>query len=391
VLKAFITNIEKNELFSKKHRLLVAVSGGVDSMVLCNLLFKTKYKFSIAHCNFLLRDLEANEDELFVEHYAQESNIMFYKQRFETKEYAKQNALSIQMAARELRYTWFMQLLKKHNYDYILTAHHLDDNIETFFINLLRGTGINGLKGITMKKESIVRPLLFASRIQIEEYAASERINFRTDSSNREEKYLRNQLRLSIIPKLKEINPSFNETLQKNISHLNAANDFINQALIKTKKKICKHKGEFIILSIPDLLKESNPNFILYNLLLPYSFTADVSDSVFMSLQSQSGAIFKSPTHELLKDRNTLIIKPNNLIFDQQSYTLRKENKKIKLPIQLDFKVEKGNKIIDLKNTICLDADKIVYPLSLCKWQKGDKFKPLGSAGFKKLSDYFSD
>ena len=209
MISQFTSYIKKQKLFKPADKLLVAVSGGADSITLCHLLKEANYKFSVAHCNFSLRDEESDGDENFVKEFCKKNKITFFNKKFDTIPYAEKKGVSIQMAARELRYNWFNELSEKHNFDYLLTAHHANDNIETFFINLLRGSGINGLKAIVPKKDKIVRPLLFATRAEIESYIAENKISFREDSSNKEEKYLRNQLRLQVIPAFKKLNPSF--------------------------------------------------------------------------------------------------------------------------------------------------------------------------------------
>ena len=217
MLSRFVSHIQRKELFKKDGHFLVAVSGGIDSIVLCDLLLKTGYKFSVAHCNFKLRGNDSDVDEQFVKDYCSKNTIAFYRRSFDTSAYAEEKKLSIQMAARELRYSFFNELMNEHSFTYLLTAHHLNDTIETFMINLVRGSGIAGLKGISEKRGNIVRPLLAFTKEEILNYAKENSIDFRTDKSNLEDTYLRNDIRLNIIPKLKELNPSFEKTISKEL------------------------------------------------------------------------------------------------------------------------------------------------------------------------------
>ena len=395
MIEAFSSYINKHKLFGKNSLLLVAVSGGKDSMTLCNLLQETGYTFSVAHCNFNLRGKEADSDEKFVTDYCKKKKITCFHAKFNTKAYAENKDISIQMAARELRYNWFNELIEEHEFDYLLTAHHTNDNIETFFINLLRGSGINGLKAILPKQGKLIRPLLFATRAEIDVYVKENKILYREDSSNREDKYLRNHLRLHIIPAFKKLNPSFEQTLTGEIEVLQQTNLILNKEVEKQRKNLLIKDGDTLKISINKLAKTTASKLILFELIKGFSFNSSQASDIYNSLQAQSGKTFTSPTHSIIKDRDFLIIKPKTDNDIQSEFLIKEEDTEIKYPIKLKISFLKGGiDTIPTKefttNKAFIDADKITFPLTLNKWKQGDKFMPLGMKGFKKLSDFFT-
>jgi len=390
VLSLFIKNIESKQLFTKNHKLLLGVSGGKDSMVLADLLLKAGYNFSVAHCNFCLRKDEADLEEAFVVSYFKEKNISVFSTRFNTTEYANENKLSIQMAARELRYNWFKKLKTEHQFDYIVTAHHLNDNIETFFINVLRGAGINGLKGIPEKTETVVRPLLFASSEQIKEYITSNNIQYKEDSSNSEVKYLRNKLRHELVPLLKEINPKLEETFSKEFNYFKEANNLIEETIAKEIENISSSANNEVSYEIKKVLNSNHIGLLLHYILKQYSFDSSIELQVLDAIKAgQSGKLFLSKTHTCLLDRDAIIIKENKTNSANQSFTIEKNTDFISEPINLHFEIVEEAKIIIDDDLICLDFEKLTFPLQLRKWQEGDSFQPLGMTGTKKLSDFF--
>jgi tRNA(Ile)-lysidine synthase len=394
--EAFNIYIHKQRLFDTNSRLLVAVSGGKDSMALCSLLKSAGYtNYSIAHCNFTLRGKEADSDETFVKDYCKRNNIPCFYIKFNTHAYAKSKGISIQMAARELRYNWFYELMNEHDFEYLLTAHHANDNIETFFINLLRGSGINGLKAILPKQGKLIRPLLFATRAEIDTYVKEHKIAFREDSSNKEDKYLRNHLRLHIIPAFKKLNPSFEETLTDEIEVLRQTNLILTKEVEKQRKKLLTTDGNVLKLSIDKLSKTTASKLILFELIKDFGFNSSQAKDVYNALQAQSGKAFTSDTHTLIKDRDFLLIKEKEGANDASEFYIKEGDKEIKQPIKLRISFIKGNiKSISTKDfssdKAFIDADKITFPLTLNKWKQGDKFIPLGMKGFKKLSDFFT-
>jgi tRNA(Ile)-lysidine synthase len=390
--------------FLKGKKLLVASSGGIDSMVLTNLLFKLDYQIAIAHCNFHLRGKESDLDEAFVIESAKKLKIPYHIISFDTKEYARQENISIQMAARDLRYTWFEELLQKQDLDYLLTAHHADDNLETFLINFSRGTGLDGLTGIPAINNKTIRTLLPFSRKEIEQYAKENNITWREDQSNKETKYLRNKLRHDIIPLLKELNPGFLESFNKTVDHLKGSDQIINDRIEELRKETQISDGENIRFKIRNLRSLSNPKAYLFELLKEYGFTE--WEDVFSLLNAQSGKQVISNTHRLLKDREYLIVSPlivgNNqlkrYIIDDSTTSLIIDNlgdgkSNLLLKIQ-QINIYKRN-LADLKetntNTAFIDKDLLKFPLIVRKWNNGDYFYPIGLQGRKKLSKYFKD
>jgi tRNA(Ile)-lysidine synthase len=394
MIKAFISYIQNQTLFNKNNSLLVAVSGGTDSMVLCDLLLNAGFTFCVAHCNFNLRGKEADNDEKFVVEFCEKNKLKCFTKTFKTATYAKNKGISIQMAARELRYTWFNELIISHNFDYLLTAHHANDNIETFFINLLRGSGINGLKAILPKKDKIVRPLLFATRTEIENYLTKNKISHREDNSNKEDKYLRNHLRLQIIPALKKINPSFEKTISAEIEILQQTNLILKKEVEKQRKKLLLSEGDAFKISIKKLLKTTAQKLILFELLKDFGFNTSQANDIYNSLQAQSGKVFTSETHTIVKDRDFIIIKKNGEETHADVF-IDEDTTDLKSPIKIKMEFITGNINSISKKSFTptkafLDAGKLTFPLTLNKWQTGDKFKPLGMNGFKKVSDFFT-
>lgn len=394
MINEFTSYIKKQKLFKPTDKLLVAVSGGADSVSLCYLLKEAGYLFSVAHCNFSLRGKESDGDEKFVAAYCKKNKINFFKQTFNTLEYADNKGVSIQMAARELRYNWFAELLTEHHFDYLLTAHHANDNIETFFINLLRGSGINGLKAIVPKKDKIVRPLLFATRAEIETYIAKNNILFREDSSNKEEKYLRNQLRLQVIPTFKKLNPSFEKTISNEIEILQEANLIIKKEVEKQRKKLLIKAGNLFKIDIKKLKKTTAAKLILFELISDFNFNSSQANDIYHAMEGHSGKAFTSNTHILIKDRDFLLIKKNDKKITKE-FLIKKNDSEITIPIKLSISFINGNldsipKKDFTANKAFIDVDKISFPLTVNGWQIGDKFKPLGMTGFKKVSDFFT-
>lgn len=395
-------HLNKNLSFLKDKKLLIAISGGIDSVVLTHLIHSFNYDISLAHCNFSLRGKESNKDELFVKELGENLNIPTYTIQFETEKYAAETGLSTQMAARELRYNWFQKIALENNLDFVITAHHKDDILETILINLTRGTGLDGLTGIPEINENIVRPLLPFSTNQILIYATKNKLNWREDESNVSTKYVRNKIRHKVIPYLKEINPSLLSTLSNTLENLKGSQQIVEDRIKDISEKIISSHSNEIHFNIDELKKLSNPKVYLYQLLKDYNFTEwnDVADL----LDAQSGKQIYSETHRLLKDRAILILSKNTLLENLPIFEIPENTSKIKHPIKLKFKTidiyfdENNDEHIAFKelirndiNTISIDYDKIKFPLTIRKWQKGDYFYPIGLLGKKKLSKFFKD
>ena len=392
--KGIIQYINSNQLFTPQDNLLVGVSGGIDSVALLDMLINAGYNCSIAHCNFKLRGTESDGDEIFVKSLAEKYKINIHIIHFQTANYAEENNLSIQMAARELRYQWFNDLCNKHNYTHIAIAHHLDDSIETFFINLTRGTGLKGLTGIKPVYNKIVRPLLFAYRKDIEAYINENNLIYREDSSNVNTKYTRNLIRHKIIPLLEEINPSLRATIAKSIEIIDKTEKIYLEKINEIKSIVVSEDTMFTYIDIENLKKLNPIDIYLFEFLRPFQFTYIVIEEIIQALNSVSGKIFYSPTHQLLKDRNQLIISQKNYTDEIKQFYINVDEQKINQPISLKFETTNNstNFTIPTSPTIaCIDFDLLYFPLVLRKWKKGDYFVPLGMKGIKKISDYFID
>lgn len=372
----------------KDKKLLLAVSGGIDSMVLLDLFYKLRFDICVAHCNFQLRGKESDGDELLVRETCQDRYIPYFIETFHTTEFANENKLSIQLAARKLRYQWFQELLLENQLDYLVTAHHLDDNVETFLINFTRGTGLEGLTGIPAQNGNIIRPLLAFSRLEIENYALENEIQWREDSSNASDKYFRNKLRHVIVPILKELNTGFLDSFQNTLHHLQQAESLVNDASKLVYEKVVEEKESQLEIHLKPLLEFQNYKAYLYQWLKSYGFSAwnDIYDLV----DAQSGKQIFSETHFLLKDREKLILSVRKSSNEEEIYVIKSLDDKVNIPLKLRF--YKAVNIFEThSNCIFVDESKLKFPLTIRKWQEGDYFYPSGMSGKKKLSKYFKD
>jgi len=395
MLQAFKAYIKYSVLFDQADRILLAVSGGVDSVVMVQLFKDAGYNFGIAHVKFGLRGEESDGDETFVKNLADQAGVPYYVKHFDTKKFASNHKISIQMAARDLRYAWFEELVTENGYRFVATAHHLDDQAETFFINLLRGTGISGMHGILPKQGKIIRPLMFTTREKIMSVATELDLEWREDRSNKSRKYLRNKLRLDVLAELYKINPLFSHKLNESITHLRDVETIYNSHIAGVTADLVQHTPEGILISIDWVYEYEPHNTYLYELLKPYGFSYPVVKEIVRSLDTFSGKMFYSPTHRLLRDRENFIIQPltdlNTDHFNGEVFYLEKEILNIEHPVCLC--IHQTANITDLPmgkaSIACLDMDKLTFPLKLRKWEKGDWFMPLGLKGKKKLSDFF--
>lgn len=396
--ESFKKYILTKNLFTGKDKILLAVSGGVDSVVMAHLFYRCKFDFAIAHCNFQLRNDESYGDEFFVAALAKSMNVSFYISRFETKKYAAKNKISVQMAARDLRYDFFESVRKKNKFNFIATAHNANDNAETVLLNLTRGGGQNVYKGIPVKQNKIIRPLLFASRDEISAYAAENKLKWREDASNSSDDYLRNRIRHHVIPVLKEQNPSLEKTLLHHSEIANEQQLLFEEYITLLKKEIVTEKNGAVYLSIKTLKKYPGSTTILFELLRGFSFIKDVVMEIAAALKAQSGKEFFSSTHKLIKDREVLIITSlkkkeagEKKITEAGNYKLKEGTlkvQKIKATVALATKIMEGK---FGSHFAFLDAAKIKFPLTVRTWQKGDYFYPQGMKGKKLLSDYYTD
>ena len=372
--------IEENNLFAIKDKVLVALSGGADSVALLRVIISLGYTCECAHCNFHLRGEESNRDEEFIRSLCKELHIPLHIKHFETDSYAKEKHISIEMAARELRYAWFEELRKGIGASVIAVAHHRDDSVETFLLNLIRGTGINGLKGIQVKNGNIVRPLLETSREDILNYLVFLNQDYVTDSTNFQDEYMRNKIRLNILPMMKEMNPSIMESIQDTAQKLADVANIYNQNRKEILEISIQENNKEYILPIQTILNDLAPLTLLHEWLGKYKFNSSQIKDIYQCLkQEQSGKRFISNGWELLRDRELLILR-------QKDET---ENAP-KISIET-VETDNGFALKKDKHIACLDADKVVLPLEVRKWKKGDKFIPYGMKGQKKVSDYLTD
>lgn len=396
LLDGFERYIEENELFTHDDRLLLTVSGGVDSMVMMSLAAAAGYSFGVAHCNFQLRGKESDDDEVLVEREARRYGAEFYNKRFDTLGEMERTGESMEMAARRLRYAWFRELCDQHGYTAIAIAHHSNDSIETFFINMLRGTGLRGLTGITTQAGRVVRPMMFATRKDIHDYAVAHHIPFREDSSNRSTKYLRNKVRIGLVPMLKEINPQFTTIMRRNIARLSQAQDFITSAINIVKGEALEHAGDIHTLRVAKIRPTLPRNYVIYEILSSeYGFKGDVVDALCHALDNgATGRRFYSREWVAVVDRGDVVVAP--IMEDDSCETIieRGTVRSYAGGSVLYYEYCNIDFIDDLDqgdNVALLDADKLHFPLKVRRWQDGDWFIPFGMSGRKKLSDYLID
>ncbi len=379
----------------KNQTILVALSGGADSMALLNLLKTTGIKVKAAHCNFHLRGSESDADEQFVRQWCESREIPLLVQQFDTQNYASEKGVSIEMAARKLRYNWFEEILKEGFADVLATGHHRDDSIETFFLNLLRGTGIKGLTGIKEVSDAAIRPMLIFSRHEIEAYCKHKEIPYVTDSSNLESVYTRNKIRNQILPLFKEINPSFAQTMVHNMDVLNQCEEWITDSLAKVKERIVVYEEGQMLISLRHIKELGNPQLFLFEMLHPLGFNGSQIEEMVSCIQtSASGKQFFSASHRLIIDRFNVIVLPFSEDEFEEVYYIEKESQEINKPLNISVNIvmDASNYIIVKDCTVAqFDADLLEYPLTIRKWKQGDQFRPLGMKQFKKLSDFFID
>jgi tRNA(Ile)-lysidine synthase len=393
MLREFISYIEENRLYGSEGRILMAVSGGIDSMVMSHLFIAAGIPAAVAHCNFSLRGKESDLDEAFVRKFAAKHKIPFHTVKFDTTRYAAEKGISIQMAARELRYRWFEEVRSENGYQSVALAHNLNDNVETFLINLTRGTGIAGLTGMRPRFKNLVRPLLFASRKAITEYSDQNRIKFREDRSNSDVKYTRNKLRHNIIPLFRELNPSFDTTVTETAERLGEINDIVTEYILETRNKVRSHHNEMVSFNAPELKSLIDKRTVLFELFRPYGLSSVQVDELIKLIKSRSGKKLLTRSHVITRNRNEILVS-----LADKSTEYRYEAPSIgslqKVPGIISAKIKsKGSRfrIPSSSSVACLDAGKLDYPLIVRKWLPGDHFYPLGMRSGKKLSDHFID
>ena len=358
----FLKYITENSLFDKKSKILLALSGGIDSICLADLLVTLNYDVEFAHCNFQLRGIESNQDQHFVKSLSMKYEVPYHTIDFDTKEYALQHKVSHQMAARDQRYVWFEKIRSEISADFIAIAHNSDDNIETFFINIIRGSGIKGLLGIKNKINFIVRPLMFSSRDEIIKYVTNNDLNYREDSSNSSDKYLRNKIRHNLMPLLKEMNPSIGKSISKELSILNNINSVYKETIHKNLNKIIINEDDRIIISKVKLLSLSPLDVYVYEIFSPYGFS-DLRN-ISNTITKGSGKQFFSPTHKLLFDREYIFL---SKIIEKETIETSIDSSviSIEIPIKICFCVTHEVDYNDNINNAYLDFEKLQFPLTI--------------------------
>lgn len=379
--------IEQEKLFSPGDKVLVALSGGADSVALLHLLLDMGYSCEAAHCNFHLRGDESDRDEIFVRELCLRLSVPLHVHHFKTAEEAAERHISIEMAARELRYAWFEEVRQGQKAAVIAVAHHKDDSVETLLLNLIRGTGINGLLGIRPKNGYIVRPLLCLSRSEITGYLQEISQPYVTDSTNLQDEYTRNKIRLNLLPLMQEINPSAKESLLRTAAHLNDAALLYKKGIEIGKQNVQTEHG----ICIDALLKEPAPETLLFEILSPLGFNSTQIKDISASLHGQPGKVFLSPGWRVLKDRELLLIEPTCTSCNASSNLSPVDTS---LPFRLKMEEHTftaGFTIPRDRNSACFDVDKLEMPLTVRLCRQGDSFIPFGMTGRKKVSDYLTD
>lgn len=392
ILNRFTTFIKQHALFDPEERVLLAVSGGRDSVLMARLFNEAGFDFGIAHCNFNMRGEDSKKDEEFVSNLASELDVSFFTSSFDTTGYSHQHHISIQMAARDQRYLWLEEIRSDFGFHYIAVAHHQNDVVETMLLNLTRGTGIAGMHGILSKKNKIIRPLLFLKRDEINETVSRENFPYREDSSNESTKYARNKIRLEVIPLLKELNPSLEDTFEANRKRFAELEVLLNKSVRELREKLFKKLDtDTYEISLAELKKLEPLDTLLYELFRPYDFTESILKDLTSSWNGTPGKVFSSASHDLNLDRGKLILtpqksnSPEDVRIYEESTLITWGNKKFTLSSvdinDFELRTEPGIAQIDQRL--------LKFPLVLRKWSQGDRFQPLGVKGQKKLSDFF--
>ena len=397
MLQSFLTYINDHRIFKSTDRVLLAVSGGIDSVVLVDLFARANFSFALAHCNFQLRGDDSNLDEELTQNLAQNHGVACYTKKFDVETYCNQNGVSTQMAARDLRYAWFEEVRTTHHFDFLATAHHQNDSIETVLLNVVRGTGIAGFHGILPKQHFVIRPLLFATKAQIVDFANAQKLTWREDTSNKSSKYQRNFIRHQVIPLLKTVNPQFENGLANTMEQLTAVENIFNQKVNEIKAEAVYQRNGYTEIKHQVLRTQSEPVVILFNILKPYGFDYQQSKIIWFNIDNQSGSRFISDNWILFKDRECFIIKNRGKFLQQNTANPifiwpHAESPGIKLEILKAGQLSADQLKFGVSNEIFLDSNKLSFPLKLRTWETGDWFCPFGMNGRrKKVSDFLID
>lgn len=399
MLNEFKTFVQEALQLNKDGQYLLAISGGIDSVVMADLFYQSGFSFDIVHCNFRLRGAESDEDEAFVRNLAQSYGVKCIVKSFDTQKQADSRGVSVQMAARHIRYAWFEQLMQGSEYREIATAHHKNDVLETMVFNLVKGTGISGLRGIRHRQGHIIRPLLFTDKQQIRQYAQQHQLQWREDSSNAEDKYRRNFIRHEVIPVLEQINPNLFQTLEGTLERLIGAEALVKASCAQIRKKCLARRGDDYFLRTAQLMELPGLNVVMHEILKDFGLHYQQSATIARMLMDKNkeayvGKVFDSATHRVNLDREEIVISPlASRPKSVASEISEKEHSKKLDFCDLDMRVLDASRynIMPLANVAALDHEKLKFPLKLRKWQEGDSFYPLGMNCRKKLSDFMID
>jgi tRNA(Ile)-lysidine synthase len=390
VLEQFLNHIKRHGLCEPADRVLLAVSGGIDSMVMLHLFQQAGFTIAVAHCNFQLRGDDANGDEAFVSATAQQFHIPCFVNRFETAQYAEITKLSIQMAARELRYAWFEELMEKYRFNVLATAHHLNDSLETVLLNWVHGASLEGFTGIPVKHDGVIRPLLFATREQIEQYAKEHNLTWRDDVSNQTDDYQRNFIRHQVIPVLKEINPSLESTVQRGFAKSLAEVNWMQEGFDDWKRKYTTTAHDKVTILKEYFTGLPHEASVLWKFIKTFGFNYDTCVDVMRSLSGQPGKRFFSSTHQLVIDRELLLITPHSIALHDITIGADQSEAQLgawRMEISRSTTFQKSA----APNQATLDVAHINFPLTWRTWKAGDAFYPLGMRNRKKVSDFLID
>ncbi len=394
MLEQFRGFIDENVLLSEKGKVILAVSGGIDSVVLADLFYQADISCIIAHCNFQLRGQESDHDEDFVRNLAVKYGYEVRIRKFDAKQEAEQDNQSVQMVARELRFNWFDELLVEPDLEFVATGHHFDDQVETFFINLLRGTGVSGLRGMLARQGKVIHPLLFATREQIEEYARQRGLPFREDQSNKTLKYKRNQIRHNLLPAIEKVAPHYRNSFRKTFRYLRHDEIMLKSLVNRTMSEITQNDEEVLYVNKSQLQNIPDKEYIMPYWLQQYGFHEDIAIKLLESLPGLSGKQFFSHSHRITVDREYLILESYHEKADGRVYYVYPETGYVTSPISLVFKRQPKDRnfvLTKASDVALLDYNRLEFPLEIRRWRKGDAFMPLGMTGMKKVSDFFTD
>lgn len=395
MLTEFLTFINDQRLRQPGDRTLLAVSGGLDSIVLAELFHRAGWTFALAHANFQLRGADSDADEAFVRERATHYAVPFFTERFQPRAHAKTYGISTQMAARQLRYAWFEQVRVENGYDALATAHHQTDSLETVLLNLTRGTGLAGLRGIPVRNGAVIRPLLFASRADLESFARTENLTWREDASNASDDYARNRIRHYVLPVLRELNPRLEGTFADTRERLAAADRLVRAEIERVRAEVLRWQGTVATVRWPPLLAQAEPDFLLSELLRPFGFEYALAKRIFAARAGQPGRRFESPTHTLTLDRDQFLLTPRRGEVPPEPLRIELGTEQIHLPdatLRISCHDRRGFHLPDDPAVACFDAGKLTFPLTLRRWVPGDAFCPMGLGGHrKKVSAFLVD